>query len=88
LRGVGLTSGSRNLTQTILSPIQKAASDIFGPVGRFMSDVKNFGKTKAELADLKAANAKLKEEAVLSADVKGQLAQLKNVLDLSRQRKF
>jgi len=88
LRGVGLTSGSRNLTQTFLSPIQKAASDIFGPVGRFMSDVKNFGKTKAELADLKAANAKLKEEAVLSADVKGQLAQLKNVLDLAGRGNF
>ena len=83
LRGVGITSGSRNITQTVLSPIQKAASDIFAPVGRFMSDVKNFGKTKAELADLKLANAKLKQQATLAADIKGQLAQLKDVLDLA-----
>ena len=83
LRGVGITSGFRNTTQTILSPIQKAASDIFAPVGRFMSDVKNFGKTKAEISDLKLANAKLKKEAAFSADIKGQLAQLKNVLDLA-----
>ena len=83
LRGVGITAGSRNITQTILSPIQKAASDIFAPVGRFMSDVKNFGKTKAEIADLKSANAALKKEAAFSADVKGQLAQLRNVLDLA-----
>ena len=83
LRGVGITSGSRNVTQTILSPIQKAASDIFAPVGRFMSDVKNFGKTKAQITELKLANAKLKQEATFTADVKGQLAQLKDVLDLA-----
>ena len=83
LRGVGITSGSRNVTQTVLTPIQKAASDIFAPVGRFMSDVKNFGKTKAEIADLKSANAKLKKEATFSEDIKGQLIQLKNTLDLA-----
>ncbi len=83
LRGVGITSGSRNITQTVLSPIQKAASDIFAPVGRFMSDVKNFGKTKAEITDLKLANAKLKKQAAFSSDTQGQLNQLKNVLDLA-----
>jgi rod shape-determining protein MreC len=83
LRGVGITSGSRNVTQTVLSPIQKAASDIFAPVGRFMSDVKNFGKTKAEITDLKLANAKLKKQAAFSSDTQGQLNQLKNVLDLA-----
>ena len=83
LRGVGITSGSREVTQTVLSPIQKAASNIFAPLGRFVSDVKNFGKTKAQIAELKAANAKLKTQAVFNSDVKGQLAQLKNVLDLA-----
>ena len=83
LRGVGITSGSREVTQTVLSPIQKAASNIFAPLGRFVSDVKNFGKTKAQIAELKAANAKLKTQAVFNADIKGQLAQLKNVLDLA-----
>lgn len=88
LRGVGFTSGSRNATQVILSPIQKAASDIFAPVGRFMSDVKNFGKTKAQIAELKLANAKLKQEAAFSSDTKGQLAQLKSVLDLAGRGGF
>jgi len=83
LRGVGLTAGSRNITQTVLSPIQKAASDIFSPVGRFMSDVKNFGKAKAEITDLKLANAKLKKQAAFSSDTQGQLNQLKGVLDLA-----
>ena len=40
LRGVSLISGSRSAAQTVLSPIQKATSDIFAPVGRFLSDVK------------------------------------------------
>jgi rod shape-determining protein MreC len=83
LRGVGLTAGSRNITQTVLSPIQKVASDIFSPVGRFMSDVKNFGKAKAEITDLKLANAKLKKQAAFSSDTQGQLNQLKGVLDLA-----
>ena len=88
LRGVSLISGSRSVTQTVLSPIQKATSDIFGPVGRFMSDVKNFGKTKAEITDLRAANAKLKNQAILNSDIKGQLAQLKKVLDLAGRGSF
>jgi rod shape-determining protein MreC len=88
LRGVGLTTESRNITQTVLSPIQKAASDIFAPVGRFMSDVKNFGKTKAQITELKLANAKLKKQAAFSSDTQGQLTQLKNVLDLAGRGGF
>ncbi len=83
LRGVSLISGSRSAAQTVLSPIQKATSDIFAPVGRFLSDVKNFGKTKAEIQDLRTANARLKKQAVLNADIKGQLTQLRKVLDLA-----
>ena len=83
LRGVSLISGSRSAAQTVLSPIQKATSDIFAPVGRFLSDVKNFGKTKAEIQDLRTANARLKMQAVLNADIKGQLTQLRKVLDLA-----
>jgi len=83
LRGVGITSGSRNVTQAVLSPIQKASADIFAPVGRFFSDVKNFGKIKAENADLKSAAARLKKESAFNADIKGQLEQLKGALDLA-----
>ncbi len=88
LRGVSLISGSRSVTQTVLSPIQKATSGIFAPVGRFMSDVKNFGKTKAEIQDLRTANTRLKNQAVLNADIKGQLAELKKVLDLAGRGSF
>jgi rod shape-determining protein MreC len=83
LRGVSLTKGSRSVTQTILSPVQKTVSTIFSPVGRFFSDVKNFGKTNAQLQEELALNKLLKSELAMSADTKGQLAQLKSVLDLA-----
>jgi rod shape-determining protein MreC len=58
LRGVSITSNSRTATQSFLAPIQRGVSDLFSPVGNFFSDIKNFGKTKAELKDLKKENAK------------------------------
>ena len=83
LRGVSLTKGSRSVTQTILSPVQRTVSSIFSPVGRFFSDVKNFGKTNAQLQDELALNKLLKSELAMNADTKGQLTQLKSVLDLA-----
>ena len=83
LRGVSLTKGSRSVTQTILSPVQRTVSTIFSPVGRFFSDVKNFGKTNAQLQQEFALNKLLKSELAMSADTKGQLTQLKSVLDLA-----
>jgi len=83
LRGVSLTKGSRSVTQTILSPVQRTFSTIFSPVGRFFGDVKNFGKTNAELKQALATNKLLKSQLAEKSDTKGQLAQLKAVLDLA-----
>lgn len=83
LRGVSLTKGSRSVTQTMLSPVQKTVSTIFSPLGRFLSDVKNFGKTKAELDQALAENKKLSSQLVLASETKGESAQLNGVLDLA-----
>jgi rod shape-determining protein MreC len=83
LRGVSLTKGSRSVTQTILSPVQRTVSTIFSPVGRFFGDVKNFGKTNAELTQALATNKLLKSKLAADSDAKGQLLQLKAVLDLA-----
>lgn len=83
LRGVSLTKGSRSVTQSTLAPVQRTVSDIFSPVGRFFSNVKNFGKTKAELDQVEIANAQLKSALTLDQNAKGELAQLKGVLDLA-----
>ena len=83
LRGVSITSNSRTATQSFLAPIQRGVSDLFSPVGNFFSDIKNFGKTKAELKDLKKENAKLREKVIFNKDTLGELKKLKGVLDLA-----
>ena len=88
LRGVSFTSGSRSVTQTILAPVQKSVSNIFAPVGRFFSDVKNFGKTSNEIKDLKSQNAELKKQVILNKDIQGQLAQLRGALDLAARANY
>ncbi len=88
LRGVSLTKGARSVTQTVLSPVQRTVSSLFSPVGRFFSDIKNFGKTKAELDRVEAQNKTLKTQLALNTDTKGQLAQLKGVLDLAGRGNF
>ena len=88
LRGVSLTKGSRSVTQTILAPVQRTVSSIFSPLGRFLSDVKNFGKTNAELQQEITQNKLLKSVLAMNADTKGQLTQLKAVLDLAGRGNF
>ena len=83
LRGVSITKNSRSATQSFLAPIQRGVSDLFSPVGNFFSDIKNFGKTKAELRDLKRENAKLRKTVVINKDTAGQLKKLKGVLNLA-----
>ena len=83
LRGISITKGSRTATQSFLAPIQRGFSDLFSPVGNFISDIKNFGKVKAENQDLLAANAKLKAQVVVDKDVRGQLDKLKGALNLA-----
>ncbi len=83
LRGVSLTQSSRSATQSFLAPIQRVASSAFSPVSHFFSDMKNFGKTKAQLKDVQAANAKLRAQVILDKNTQGQLLQLKSALNLA-----
>ena len=88
LRGVNITKSSRSATQSFLAPIQRGVSDFFSPVGSFFSDIKDFGKTKSELKDLKKENAKLREKVIFNKDTLGQLKKLENVLDLAGRGKY
>jgi rod shape-determining protein MreC len=83
LRGFSFTENSRSATQTFLAPLQRGVSDLFSPVGSFFSDIKNFGKTKAELKILEKENARLRNKVILNKDTLGQLKKLKSVLDLA-----
>ena len=88
LRGVGITSASRGVTQTVISPIQKGVSNLFSPIGRFLSDIKNFGKTKNQIKELQSANAKLKAALTYKSDVQGALRQLQDNLDLAGRASY
>ena len=88
LRGVSLTKGSRSIAQTTLAPVQRTVSDIFAPVGRFFNDIKNFGSIKTQLTAAEKANDQLKSDLIQAEDTKGQLAQLKGVLDLAGRGKY
>ena len=80
---MSITKGSRSVTQSFLAPIQKGVSDLFSPVGRFFSDVKNFPSEKDKVAALASENARLKTQVLVNKDIQGQLTQLKGVLDLA-----
>lgn len=83
LRGVSLVNSFRTITQAILKPFQVAGSTIFSPVGNFFGDIANIGEANEKLDQLKLENKRLLEELAEAEDVKGELKQLKDVLDLA-----
>ena len=83
LRGVSITSKSRSVTQTFLSPIQRGVSTIFSPVGNLFSNIKNFGTTKSKINDLKRENSKLKAQVIFNEDTAGKLKKLRGALNLA-----
>ena len=83
LRGVSVVSGLRNVTQTLLSPIQSFTTTLFRPIGNFVSDVAHLGRTRNQINSLKSENEKLKSELIAAHDAEGKYTQIKNVLDLA-----
>ena len=83
LRGVNLAIGIRSGVSTVISPVENLFSKLFSPVGDFASDVRNFGQSKKQIAELNKQIESLKTKQILDEDTLGQLSQLKNVLDLA-----
>ena len=83
LRGVSVVSGLRNVTQTLLSPVQSFTTTLFRPVGNFFSDIAHLGRTRSQINSLKSENEKLKSELIAAQDAQGKYSQLKSVLDLA-----
>ena len=83
LRGVSVVSGLRNVTQTLLSPVQSFTTTLFRPVGNFFSDIAHLGRTRSQINSLKSENEKLKSELIAAQDAQGKYSQIKSVLDLA-----
>ena len=83
LRGVKVIDGFEQGTQSVLSPFQRAGSDVLTPVKNFFSDVTHLGRTRNQIEQLEAENAKLKSELINRKNADAQLEQLKDILDLA-----
>ena len=83
LRGVKVIDGFKQGTQTVLSPFQRAGSAVLTPVKNFFSDVTHLGRTRNQIEQLEAENAKLKSELINRKNADAQLEQLKDILDLA-----
>ena len=88
LRGVSVVSGLRNVTQTLLSPIQSFTTTLFRPIGNFVSDVAHLGRTRSQINSLKNENEKLKSELIAAQDAEGKYTQIKNILDLAAKAQW
>jgi rod shape-determining protein MreC len=78
----------RNTTQTALAPIQSFATWLFSPVGEFFSDIFSIRQTRERIQELESENEKLKAQVVVNEDIKGELKQLKSVLDLAGKARY
>ena len=88
LRGVSVVTGLRNITQTLLSPVQSFATTLFRPVGNLLSDIAHLGRTRNQINSLKSENEKLKSELIIAQDAEGKFSQLKSVLDLAAKAQW
>ena len=83
LRGVSLIKGIRHGTQSVLGPVQRAASSAFSPVGTFFSDIAHLGRTRAEIKSLETQNSQLRSTLIERKNIETEIKQLKSVLNLS-----
>ena len=83
LRGVSIVTGLRHGTQSVLGPLQRAASSAFSPVGSFFSDIAHIGRTSAELKSLESQNSQLRSTLIDRKNIESQIKQLKSVLNLA-----
>ena len=88
LRGVSVVTGLRNITQTLLSPVQSFTTTLFRPVGNLLSDIAHLGRTRGQINSLKSENEKLKSELIAAHDAEGKYTQIKNVLDLAAKAQW
>ena len=88
LRGVSVVTGLRNITQTLLSPVQSFTTTLFRPVGNLLSDIAHLGRTRNQINSLKSENEKLKSELIAAHDAEGKYTQIKNVLDLAAKAQW
>jgi rod shape-determining protein MreC len=74
--------------QTVAKPFQSAANFLFSPIGNFFGDIANIGQANERLDQLKEENRALQEKIATLKDMRGELRQLKSVLDLAGRARY
>jgi rod shape-determining protein MreC len=74
--------------QTVAKPFQSAANFLFSPIGNFFGDIANIGQANERLDQLKEENKALQEKIATLKDMRGELRQLKSVLDLAGRARY
>lgn len=83
LRGSVPGQTFRQVTHTVLSPIQSVFRFFFDPVSNFISEASNLGRTSEKISELEKKNAKLEERVSRFSVIEREVKQLKEVLDLA-----
>lgn len=83
LRSGSALKGPRSIADSVISPIQRVATNVTAPFGNFFSEISSLGSTHQQILDLRKQNAQLKAELINRTNISGELAQLKGVLDLA-----
>lgn len=83
LRSGSALKGPRSIANSMIAPLQRGATSITSPIGRFFSEISSLGSTHQQIRDLQKQNAELRAALINRTNISGELAQLKGVLDLA-----
>lgn len=88
LRGTVPGQTFRNITNTVLAPVQSFFRFFYDPVSRFISDASNLGRSGAKISELESKNAALKEEVSRLSVAQREFEALSKVLDLAAAGRY
>ena len=83
LRGGSTFSGPRNVVSSVVSPIQRVASNVTRPVGRFFSDLTKINSNREKINKLTADNRELRARKFTDKATSGKADLLSQALNLA-----
>ncbi len=83
LRGGSTFSGPRNVLSSVVSPIQRVASNITRPIGRFFSDLTKINSSREKINKLTADNRNLRAKQFTDKASAGRAEFLSQTLNLA-----
>jgi len=83
LRGGSTFSGPRNVLSGVVSPVQRVASNVTRPIGRFFSDLTKIDSNREKINKLTADNRELRAKRVEDKATSGKADLLSQTLNLA-----